>query len=120
MTDRIRLLIGAAALPFLTLGCSGTSNMASASQTATPVTNTYTQTLSNSGTSSVQLTEKIGSVPGVTTAMTVTSVSCGAASGGAVCPPATDVTVSNLLNGGIGVTLPPGGSVTFTITATAP
>jgi hypothetical protein len=120
MTNRIRLLIGAVATPFLILGCSGTSNLASASQPAAPVTDTYSHTLSNSGSSSVLLTERIGSVPGVTTSATVTSVSCGGASGGAMCPPATDVTVGNLLNGGINVTLPRGGAVTFTITATSP
>ena len=51
---------------------------------------------------------------------TQTAVTCTAATGGAACPAAGNVTVANLTGAGIAIpTLPNGGSVTFTVSGTA-
>jgi conserved repeat domain len=52
--------------------------------------------------------------------LTVATVSCDGASGGAACPAPASVTVTNMQGSGIVIpTLPNGGSVTFTVTGTA-
>lgn len=52
--------------------------------------------------------------------LTVNSVTCGSATGSAVCPTVENTTVLNMQGSGIVIpTLPNGGSVTFTVTGTA-
>lgn len=52
--------------------------------------------------------------------LTVTSVTCGSASGGAACPAVENTTVALMQGAGIVIpTLPSGGSVTFSVTGTA-
>ena len=51
--------------------------------------------------------------------LTVTSVTCGSATGGAVCPSAGNTTVAAMQGSGIVIpTLPPGGKLVFTVKAT--
>ena len=78
------------------------------------VTDTFTNTLTNTGPSAAMLTEHApASLIG-----TITNVNCTSAGGGAMCPPASEVTVANLLNGGISMNVPAGGWLTFAIAVT--
>lgn len=53
------------------------------------------------------------------TGLTITAITCSGATGSAACPLAANVTVALLQGAGIGIpTLPSGGTVTFTVTAT--
>jgi uncharacterized repeat protein (TIGR01451 family) len=77
---------------------------------------TYTIVVSNSGPSAAN-----GAVftDPVVANLGVTSVTCGSPSGGAACPTAANTTVALMQGAGIVIpTLPPGGSVTFTVKAT--
>jgi uncharacterized repeat protein (TIGR01451 family) len=77
---------------------------------------TYTVVVQNPGPSSADGT--VLTDPAVA-GLTVTAVSCTSASGGAACPAAAGVTVANLQGTGITLaSLPAGGAVTFSITAT--
>ncbi|MBI1761244.1 MAG: DUF11 domain-containing protein, partial [Acidobacteria bacterium] len=76
-------------------------------------TTTYTLVISNAGPSAV--TDAALTDPAVTN-LTVTVVNCSGGTGGATCP-ASGVTVANLQGSGIGVNLPAGSSLTFTVIA---
>jgi uncharacterized repeat protein (TIGR01451 family) len=79
-------------------------------------TTTYTIVVSNAGPSAADgaiFTDP--AVPG----LNVTNVMCGSPAGGAVCPTAGNTTVALMQGAGIAIpTLPSGGSVTFTVSAT--
>ncbi len=79
-------------------------------------TTSYTITVSNGGPSSAD--GAVFTDPAVAN-LSVTSVSCGSASGGAVCPTAPNTTIALMQGSGIVIpTLPALGSVVFTVNAT--
>jgi len=78
-------------------------------------TTTYTITVTNTGPSAAN--GAIFTDPAAT-GLTATSVTCGSAAGGAVCPTAGNTTVALMQGGGIVIpTLPSGGSLVFTVMA---
>ena len=77
-------------------------------------TTTYTLVISNAGPSAV--TNALLADSAVAN-LTVTNVTCTSGTGGATCPGA-GVTVANLQGSGIGVNLPSGGSLSFSVSAT--
>jgi LPXTG-site transpeptidase (sortase) family protein len=79
-------------------------------------TTTYTIVITNHGPSDANNT--VFTDPAVS-GLTVSNVTCGNTSGGAVCPTAGNTTIALMQGAGIVIpTLPSGGSVTFTINAT--
>jgi len=79
-------------------------------------TTTYTIVVSNGGLSAAN--GAVFTDPAVAN-LSVTSVTCGSASGGASCPTVANTTIALMQGAGIVIpTLPPGGSVTFTVKAT--
>lgn len=78
---------------------------------------TYTVVASNAGPDAVS--GAVFTDPAVAN-YTATGVTCGGATGGAICPTAANTTVALMQGGGIVIpSLPSGGSVTFTITGSA-
>ena len=76
----------------------------------------YTIVVSNAGPSTA--TNASFTDPAIT-GLTVNSVTCGSATGGATCPTAGNTTVAAMQGAGIAIpSLPSGGSVTFTVNAT--
>lgn len=103
-------------------GCGSTGSPTSpsaADSTAGPsafITETFSTSVSNPGTTSIQHTLRLTANPLVTTPVT-TTVSC-AASGGATCPPDGDLVGVNLYTDGISYSVSPGGTLSFSITLT--
>jgi hypothetical protein len=106
----MRSMIGAAVTAVLLIGCIGCSGSPTTPTASNQATETFTNMLSNPGPSPMQLTERAPAN------LAVTTVTC-AGGGGATCPAPSDLTVANLLHGGISVNVPPGGTLTFTMTA---